>query len=819
MRVKAIVFAWAPIAVLVAVGTASPGAQAPAASRDEKMIAVTIDDLPVNGADPGLAGLKSMNDRLLASLKRHGVPAIGFLNESKLYRLGEVDARIALMAAWLDQGLELGNHTYSHPSFNKVGRVAFQEDLIRGETITRVLLERPGDTKLRWFRHPFLEAGPTAEERAGFEAFLSERGYRIAPVTVDAWDWYYTYRYAIAKRRADAALMERVAAAYLTHFDAELDYAEAFSKRLFGRNIRHVFLMHENELAGDHFDRVVERLKAPRLSVRHPGRRDGRSRLPPRGPIRRRRRQLVRSLGRHRGDHGHTPLAKAAGVARVPARRTGRLTIRRLREAQMGGAVPRGAENLGEYGPFACDAQDNASESASQPKESTPARVPVNLILGALLLTSSCTPSAPPSSTRSAIAQREDLAAFERDFFAADRSYSPEARVLAKTRLATLAESAGAISDARFILTLSEIAALADNGHSAILYRGGAPELRRVGIRMAPFGHDFFVLQAVADEARLLGGRLVAIDDTTIATLREVAHTLTGGIASRRDRMAPLLLESPGQLHALGLARSATKATYAFEMPDGQAREASLSVASAPGGGDDQTAEILSPDAALAGWRTLLDPAQAPWSLQEPGETMRRQDRPAQDAMVVQLRANLDGARPIAAFLQEAEAARRAAGRRNVVLDMRANGGGDLTLTREWMSDLPNHLPPAGRVVVLTSPWTFSAAISSVGYLKQAGQARVVLIGEAPGDRLRFWAEGRPTFLPHSGAMVLAATQRHDYLTGCRGYPDCHEAVATHPIAVTTLDPAISAPWTLESYSAGRDPGMEAAERVLSQPK
>jgi peptidoglycan/xylan/chitin deacetylase (PgdA/CDA1 family) len=262
MKVKAVVVVLAPLGLLMALGTApSTGAQTPAASRDEKMIAVTIDDLPVNGADPGLAGLRSMNERLLASLKRHGVPAIGFLNESKLYRLGEVDARIALMAAWLDQGLELGNHTSAHPSFNKVGRGAFQEDVIRGETISRLLLE-PRGQKLRWFRHPFLHTGPNAEERAGFEAFLSDRGYRIAPVTVDAWDWYYTYRYAIAKRRADSALMERVAAAYLTHFDADLDYAESFSKRLFGRNIRHVFLMHENELAGDHFGQVAERLKA-----------------------------------------------------------------------------------------------------------------------------------------------------------------------------------------------------------------------------------------------------------------------------------------------------------------------------------------------------------------------------------------------------------------------------------------------------------------------------------------------------------------------------------------------------------------------------
>jgi hypothetical protein len=260
-------------------------------------------------------------------------------------------------------------------------------------------------------------------------------------------------------------------------------------------------------------------------------------------------------------------------------------------------------------------------------------------------------------------------------------------------------------------------------------------------------------VQVVADEAALLGGRLVAIDGTPIATLREVAHTLTGGTPSRRDQMAPLFLESPGQLHALTFAIRHPGGLH-LETQEGQRREATPHRrCRLPGGGGDQTAESSRPCGAprLAYAHAASD--QAPWSLQEPGETMRR-DLPEWGAMVIQLRANLDGARPIAAFLEEAEEARRAAGRANVVLDMRANGGGDLTQTREWMSALPSRLPPDGRVVVLMSPWTFSAAISSIGYLKQADPARVVLAGEAPGDRLRFWAEGRPITLPHSGAMV-----------------------------------------------------------------
>ena len=73
------------ISLLPAWAMAGERPAAPAAAPPvERMIAVTIDDLPVNGADPGLAALTAMNERLLAAVKRQGVPAVGVVNEAKL---------------------------------------------------------------------------------------------------------------------------------------------------------------------------------------------------------------------------------------------------------------------------------------------------------------------------------------------------------------------------------------------------------------------------------------------------------------------------------------------------------------------------------------------------------------------------------------------------------------------------------------------------------------------------------------------------------------------------------------------------------------
>ena len=394
-----------------------------------------------------------------------------------------------------------------------------------------------------------------------------------------------------------------------------------------------------------------------------------------------------------------------------------------------------------------------------------------------------------PPASGNAKAQLEDLAAFEQGFFLRDRSYSAPARAEAARRIADLKSSAGSISDTRFILLLSQIAALADNGHTGVMYRGSAPGLGRVGLRLAPLGSEFIVVHALEENASLLGSRLVAIDDVPVARLRSVAHTLQGGVLSRRDLMAPAFLESPGELHSFGLSRSADHATYVFETRDGRRRAASLAATSPAGGSLEATMAQLSPASAPAGWRSLLTAEKAPWVFQDIGETMRRRDAPEFDAMIVQLRANLDGTQRIADFLQESEDARRRAGRRNAILDMRMNGGGDLTTTREWMSALPRRLPPEGRVIVLIGPSTFSAAISSVGYLKQAGGSRVVLVGEPVGDRLEFFAEGQPITLPNSGAVVLMATERHDYVNGCRAFVDCHRFVVRYPSRCPTSTP------------------------------
>jgi len=138
------------------------------------------------------------DDKVADHASRREGSAVGFVNEKKVYKLGEVDERIKALRMWLDYGFELGNHTFSHSSLNKVGLQAWEDDVVQGESVTRMLLAEH-NMKLRYFRHPFLDTGRDLQTRREAEAFLVARGYHIAPVTLDAWDWMYAGVYDDAK--------------------------------------------------------------------------------------------------------------------------------------------------------------------------------------------------------------------------------------------------------------------------------------------------------------------------------------------------------------------------------------------------------------------------------------------------------------------------------------------------------------------------------------------------------------------------------------------------------------------------------------------
>jgi peptidoglycan/xylan/chitin deacetylase (PgdA/CDA1 family) len=231
------------LSVVLACASLFVGGQvAPTAPRQ---VAITIDDLP-RGGDGGprdLAGILAMTERLLAPFREQRIPVTGFVNAGRDPHLGDAGLRTVL-DAWLDAGADLGNHSFSHLNINAVPLDVYTADIEKGEPAVRAALAARGRT-LRYYRHPFLFTGPTAEIKKELQAFLDRRGYRVAPVTIDDADYMFAALYTRPEHR------ERVRQEYVPYMESVVTFFEGRSVEVAGREIPQILLIHASELNAD----------------------------------------------------------------------------------------------------------------------------------------------------------------------------------------------------------------------------------------------------------------------------------------------------------------------------------------------------------------------------------------------------------------------------------------------------------------------------------------------------------------------------------------------------------------------------------------
>lgn len=234
---------------------------AEAQSKPPRSIAVTIDDLPVVSPRRDLKNRQEITRKLIAHITKAKIPAIGFVNEIKLYTDGKRDqAQIDLLKQWTAANLELGNHTFSHLSLHDNPLEKYKAEILQGEIITKELLAAKNQ-KIRYFRHPYLWTGLSLEVKNDLNSFLAEHDYAIAPVTIDNADWIFASAYEKAFAKNDKKLMRQIGASYVPYLEAKMDYWERQSVKLFGREIKQILLLHANFINSDYFDDIARMLK------------------------------------------------------------------------------------------------------------------------------------------------------------------------------------------------------------------------------------------------------------------------------------------------------------------------------------------------------------------------------------------------------------------------------------------------------------------------------------------------------------------------------------------------------------------------------
>lgn len=203
-------------------------------------LAITFDDLPLPQDEEPAENQRIINERILEALKKFNAPAIGFVNEGNLYTNGQTQEKIAILKLWIDDGHPLGNHTYSHKFLSSTKADVFQKDVIKGAEVSKKLMADSG-MPYRYFRHPYLDTGATKQIRSSFESFLKKESYIIAPVTIDTDDWKFNQQ--LFENPGDK---ERILTEYLEHTQAKFAFYKAASEKIFGRDIKHIWLLHVN---------------------------------------------------------------------------------------------------------------------------------------------------------------------------------------------------------------------------------------------------------------------------------------------------------------------------------------------------------------------------------------------------------------------------------------------------------------------------------------------------------------------------------------------------------------------------------------------
>jgi len=220
-------------------------------------LAITFDDLPLNGElPPGVTRAETARNVLAILKKRHVPPVYGFINAKKLEGSADGAEALKLWAA----AEPFGNHTYSHMDLEQNSVEAYERDIAENEPVLE-LLKADGRDDWHWLRYPYLHEGDTVEKRRAIRAYLKAHGYRIAQVSLDWEDYLWNFAYARCAAKNDTKAIAWLRSSYLSAASQFLDLGRAQAKLVYGHEINYVLLMHLGAFSGTILPDALDLLK------------------------------------------------------------------------------------------------------------------------------------------------------------------------------------------------------------------------------------------------------------------------------------------------------------------------------------------------------------------------------------------------------------------------------------------------------------------------------------------------------------------------------------------------------------------------------
>jgi hypothetical protein len=398
--------------------------------------------------------------------------------------------------------------------------------------------------------------------------------------------------------------------------------------------------------------------------------------------------------------------------------------------------------------------------------------------------------SAAPGAAQSAREQawREDVAFFAHEFAARQLDFSklyPRERF--DRDLEALTRSIPTATDADLVLALMRLVASAHVGHTYVR----APTDGPLAFHRLPLGFQWFAdglaVTAATDPNRAaLGLRVTSIgslppEKLEAAIAQYVAYEDDAWLHPQSQTFMVMeeVLRAAGQVDAAG------HVVISLARADGTTMTLSVT----PTAWNDHPPLV-----------TAVEALHLPigLALVESKRYYRYEILPATKTLYIRYsKCADDPQQPFAAFAKElfatVDANPSAVDR--VVVDLRANGGGDSMVIKPLIDGLRarKSLSAQGKLYVLVGPATFSSGLLAAIDLRH--DVNAIAVGEQPGEKLNSYGEVRPLTLPHSRLLVQYSTKYFKLLNGRQA----------------GFEPDMTVRTTIGEWLAGRDSVLEAA--------
>ncbi len=366
-----------------------------------------------------------------------------------------------------------------------------------------------------------------------------------------------------------------------------------------------------------------------------------------------------------------------------------------------------------------------------------------------------------------------------------------------------VAEYRAALPDldrAERIAGFARIIALVGDGHTWMPMHGIphdpllGPGFRSLPVRFDVFEEGVFIVGAPTEYADYAGAQVLSFGETQAANAHAaVMSVLPQDAVNFAAELAPEWLMQAELLAALGVVDSAETVTLTL-LKDGVQTELALTP---------------MPTAYAFNWIYELDTGPAgpdgpvDWVTAEQDTPLWRENFAGnwrtimlEDAVYLQINAIRDGGETsYAAMAQAAVDTALTLDAPSLVVDLRRCAGGDGTLNAGLMAAITSAPELEGRVAVLISRATHSAAVMLVSDFEQHTSAR--FYGQPTADRPNHYGETNFFMAPNSGLPVIHASEYYQTSS-----PDDDRRFLT---------PDVLIPYRFADYAAGTDPVLAQA--------